>query len=230
MGMVRVVKILLFFVVGVVVSSSLSGPSFAADAATGKALFKAKGCVECHVTERGKMLPSTATIDDLIAAKGPELWYAGDKFKDGFLEAWLKRPAPIRPMEYYSSTEDNKNNHPVLDESSARDIAKYLTTLRSGKVKRGVITPKATIKGRVIFEKKLGCYGCHQMQKKDASIVGGLSGPTLVGAGDRLSGDWVYAYLNDQKFFQPLFIMPISKGLISDADMRTLSAHIGAMP
>ena len=227
MDMLRAVKVIIFFAV---VSYSLSGLSFAADSGIGKSLFKVKGCVECHITERGKMLPSTATIDDLIAAKGPELWYAGDKFKKGFLKGWLQSPTPIRPMEYYSSSVENRGDHPILSENEASDIAAYLMTLRSGKVKRGVIIPKATINGRVIFEKRLGCYGCHLMQKKDGSIVGGLSGPTLVGAGDRLSADWIYSYLNDQKFFQHLFIMPISKGLISDAKMHILAAHIAAMP
>lgn len=225
--MLRLLKIVFFFMV---VSYPLSGVSLATDAATGKALFKAKGCTECHITERAQTSPPAATIDDLIATKGPQLWYAGDKFKKGFMEAWLQGPVPIRPMEYYSSSIENRGDHIILNKNDARDVSAYLTTLRSGKVGRGVISPKATIKGRVIFEKKLGCYGCHQMRKKDGSIVGGLSGPTLVGAGDRLSGDWVYAYLNDQKFFQSVFIMPVSKGLISDVDMRVLSAHIAAMP
>ncbi|MCK4846291.1 MAG: cytochrome c [Deltaproteobacteria bacterium] len=198
--------------------------------AAGKELFKAKGCAECHVTKRSAMVKEGLTTDALRDAKGPPLWYAGDKFKGGFLEAWLVSPTVIRLMEYYSETEDNKNNHPVLTQSEASEVSRYLMSLRSGKVKQGVITPKATIKGRVIFEKNLGCYGCHQMRKKDGSIVGGFSGATLVGAGERLSGDWIYAYLNDQRYFQNVFIMPISKGLISDGEMRTLAAHIADMP
>ena len=60
--------------------------------AAGKDLFKAKGCAECHVTKRSAMVKEGLTTDALRDAKGPPLWYAGDKFKSGFLEAWLVSP------------------------------------------------------------------------------------------------------------------------------------------
>ena len=38
------------------------------------------------------------------------------------------------------------------------------------------------IQGKIAFEKKQGCYGCHPVTKA-GKVVGGLSGPSFVDAG-----------------------------------------------
>ena len=70
-----------------------SSPGWA-DAAAGKAAFEAKGCTACHYTEGPAR---EKTIDDQLAKKGPELWYAGSKFQKDWLAGWLADPKPIRP-------------------------------------------------------------------------------------------------------------------------------------
>ena len=45
-----------------------------ADPAAGEAAFKAGECTACHYTDGPA---KEKTIDDQLAKKGPELWYAG---------------------------------------------------------------------------------------------------------------------------------------------------------
>lgn len=203
---------------------ALSGASYAGSA-DGKKIFDAKKCGACHQTAGPA---AEKTIEDQLKKKGPELWYAGSKFQKGFLAKWLADPKPIRPMKYYSLTEKNKGDHPKLSGSDAAAVADYLMSLTSADVKTGLITAKRSAQGRILFEKKQGCYGCH-LVKKGANVVGGLTGPTLVGVSDRLNPDWLYAYFAKPKVFKPVKDMPVYVGILSDIEMKTLAAHVGSM-
>lgn len=208
----------------VLTSQSFAAPS-ALGGAGGEALFNSKKCNECHQVKapaKGK------TIQDAMSKKGPELWYAGSKFREGFLKEWLAHPKPIRPMAYYSLTERNKGDHPRLSSNDAASVAEYLMSLKTPEVKPGSAKAADSVKGRVIFEKKLGCYGCHQVGKGDYA-VGGLSGPTLIGAGKRLSPEWVYAYLLNPKYFGSVTGMPVFAGAIGNEEMKILAEYVSTL-
>ena len=194
--------------------------------ADGKGTFGAKKCGSCHQIKG----PATdKTIYDVWKKKGPELWYSGDKFQAGFLEGWLKDPKPIRAMKFYSLTEKNKGDHKKLSAKDAKEVAAYLMTLKSGKVKAGTVKiKKKNIKGKLLFTKKQSCFGCHTYKKKKKT-AGGLSGPDLSKAGARLNPDWVYAYLADPEVFKPIKDMPQYKGLLKDKDFKNLAGFIATM-
>lgn len=200
----------------------LSSQSFASG---GEALFNSKKCNECH---RIKAQARENTVQDAMSKKGPELWYAGSKFREGFLKEWLSDPKPIRPMAYYSLTEKNKGDHPALSKIEAASVAEYLMSLKTSEVKPGSATAADSVKGRVIFEKKLGCYGCHRVSKNDYA-VGGLSGPTLIGAGKRLNPEWVYAYLLNPKYFGSVMGMPVFAGVIGNEEMKVLAEYVSTL-
>ncbi|MDH4227635.1 MAG: cytochrome c [Deltaproteobacteria bacterium] len=188
--------------------------------ADGRGVFEAKGCASCHITKG----PDTAkTVEDLVKAKGPELWYSGSKYKEGFLEKWLAKPLPIRPMAYYSLEKKNPGNHPSLSAEDAKSVAVYLMTLKAPNVSRGTIKPENSRQGRAVFEKKFGCYGCHLLIK-EGSEIGGLSGPSLVGASKRYNPDWVFEYLKNPKRFKSVMTMPVSAG--TDAEFKALAAYL----
>ena len=65
------------------------------------------------------------------------------------------------------------------------------------------------------------CSGCHASEKG-----GGLSGPSLVGAGKRLNPDWIYAYLANVKAFKPVRDMPDFSAALSPKEMESLAAYI----
>lgn len=216
------VRLVLFSVVtgGMLVFSGQSN----AGVAEGKKVFESNNCNGCHQTDG----PSREkTIADQMAKKGPELWYVGSKLQKAFLEKWLKDPKPIRPMEYYSLTKKNAGNHPKLSGKDVADATDYLMSLKSADVKEGMIKPKASPQGRLIFEKKQGCYGCHE-NKKGGNVVGGVTGPSLVGAGERLQPDWIYAYFVKPQVFKPVKDMPVYVGVLSDSEMKMLAEYVSS--
>jgi mono/diheme cytochrome c family protein len=194
-----------------------------ADPAAGKKVFQAKKCQACHYTNGPAKEKSIA---DQLAKKGPELWYAGSKFQRAWLAKWLQRPTPIRPLKYNSLTEKNPGDHPKLAAGDAAAVTDFLMSLTSKEVEAGAIKPKKNPKGRLIFVKKMPCSGCHQFPGK--KFKGGRSGPSLVGAGERLNPDWIFAYLKKTKVFKPVRMMPTFAGILSEKDMILVAQYVAS--
>jgi cytochrome c553 len=214
-------KRLVIFFMGVALLAAVAAPG-RAQAAAGEQVFTDNKCNGCHYTQG----PATEkTIADQLAKKGPELWYAGSKFQKAWLEAWLQDPQPIRPLAYNSLTEENPDDHPKLAGGDAGAVTEFLMTLTSDKVQAGVIKPKRNPKGRLVFVKKMPCSGCHQFPSKK-KFKGGRSAPSLVGASKRLNPDWIYAYLKETRTFKPVRMMPVFAGILSDKDMKAVSAYV----
>lgn len=191
----------------------------------GKKAFEANKCSGCHQVQG----PATEkTIKDQLAKKGPELWYAGSKFKAPFLEKWLVNPQPIRPLVYNSVTEKNKADHPKLVQKDAADVASYLMSLTSAEVKPLGLQAVDNPKGRILFIKKQSCYGCHSVRVR-GKVAGGLSGPTFAGASERLNPDWIYAYLKNPKVFKPVKMMPVYSGILNENEMKELASYVGSL-
>jgi mono/diheme cytochrome c family protein len=202
----------------------LAAPPGRADPAAGQALFEAQECQACHYTDGPA---KEKTIEDQLAKKGPELWYAGSKFQQAWLDAWLQDPKPIRPLKYNTLAEENPGDHPKLAAEDAAAVTEFLMSLTSDVVEAGVIKPKNNPKGRLIFSKKMPCSGCHQFPSKKA-FTGGRSGPTLVGAGTRLNPDWIFAYLKHTQEFKPVRMMPVFDGILSEKDMKAVAAYVAS--
>ncbi|MDQ6982869.1 MAG: c-type cytochrome [Mariprofundus sp.] len=204
---------------GVAFLAMAASPAFAA----GDAVFKDKNCSSCHYTTGPAQEKSIA---DQLAKKGPELWYAGSKFKKTWLLAWLQDPKPIRPMKYNSITAKNGGDHPKLSAVDAAGVTDFLMGLTSADVEAGLITPKYKPKAKLIFNKKMPCLGCHKSPDKKGNVSGGLSGPSLVGASKRLNPDWIYAYLSKTTTFKPYRDMPDFASYLSESKMKLLAAYV----
>lgn len=181
-------------------------------------------CLSCHSIERPH---KRATIEEKLSEKGPTLWYAGSKYKDGFLAGWLQNPRPIRGMEYNSLTDKAEGGHLALNSTEAEEVSAYLMGLTSPDVVEAEIKPKSTVRGRFIFQKKFGCYGCHTI-RRGKKLMGGLTGPTLTGTANRLNPNWVYSYLKNPGAFTPVSPMPNYSGLLSEVKLKALSAYVAA--
>lgn len=197
-----------------------SGP-VRADPAAGAKVFQAKKCRDCHYTDGPA---KEKTIADQLAKKGPELWYAGSKFQKAWLGKWLQDPRPIRALKYNSLTEKNPGDHPKLPAADATAVTDFLMSLTAKQVKAGVIKPKANPKGRLVFTKSMPCSGCHQFPGQ--KFTGGLNGPSLAQAGDRLNPDWIFAYLMDTKTFKPVRQMPVFAGLLNEKDAQAVAEYV----
>lgn len=195
-----------------------------ADVAAGKKAFQTGKCNGCHYTEGPAR---EKTIADQLAKKGPELWYAGSKFKKEWLNKWLQNPAPIRPLAYNSLTEKNKGDHPKLAAGDAASVADFLMSLTSKDIEAGAVQAKKNPKGNQIFTQKMPCGGCHQYRDK-GRVLGGLNGPALTDAGSRLNPDWVLAYLKKPSVFKPVKAMPVFVGILNDGDMKSVAAHVAS--
>jgi cytochrome c2 len=195
-----------------------------ADPAAGEKLFADNKCNDCHYTQGPAREKS---IDDQLAKKGPELWYAGSKFQQPWLQAWLADPQPIRPLKFNTFDEDNPGDHPRLAAAEAGAMTDYLMTLTSADVKAGAAGKGKKIKGKLIFMKRMPCKGCHQYPKKK-EFLGGRSGPSLVGASARLNPDWIYAYMMQPEIFKPVKMMPVFAGILKENDVKNVVTFIGS--
>lgn len=196
-----------------------------AGGAEGRKVFEAQKCGSCHFTVGPAQ---EKTIKDQMAKKGPELWYAGSKFKPGFLALWLRAPKPIRPLQYNSLTKKNAGDHQRLAAREAGDVAAYLMSLTSAAVLPSGIQPGDNQRGKRVFITRFACYGCHEVTTKGA-VVGGLSGPSLVAASERLNVDWVYAYLMNPKVFKPVKDMPNYVGIMDELLMADLASYVAGL-
>jgi len=74
------------------IALAVTGNAYAADGT----FDLAKDCSSCHALAK----PADASFERMRTRKGPDLWYAGDKFNADWLTAWLQDPKPIRPAGY----------------------------------------------------------------------------------------------------------------------------------
>ena len=201
-------RLLLITAVGAALVLATAAPGWA-DGAAGKVVFTAKGCNACHYTDGPA---KEKTIDDQLAKKGPELWYAGSKFQKAWLGAWLQDPKPVRLLKYGTLDEKNPGDHPKLTGADAANMTDFLMSLTSDAVKAGVVKPKKNLKGKLIFIKKMPCSGCHQYTARK-----------------RLNPDWIYAYLKTPSVFKPVKAMPTFAGILKDKDTKNVATHVANM-
>jgi len=188
-------------------------------------------CASCHALTK----PANPSVDRLWSRKGPDLWYAGDKFNRDWLVAWLQKPTAIRPggVMWFTHAKPGEphdtlntgavEKHPVVDAATAERLADALLQLKSdGLVPDGAFKPEAVnmTMGKMAFGKLRGCVACHQ----DQPGQGGVSAPQLYDAGQRLRPDYVLAYTKDPQQFDRYVWMP--KLTLSEPDLQRLTGYV----
>lgn len=212
---------------GMLSSSALAG------VAEGKQAFEAKACTRCHqMTGPSDPLP----VAQRSTIKGPPLWFAGSKFKEDWLLAWLENPVPVRRVKY-GTLEKGGNDHAALSATEAADVGAYLMSLIDeemsvGEVEEGPLSRRVAFKAEKLFTKKQVCFGCHEYPSSRGNI-GGFTGPSLASAGQRLTGDWVYFMLQDNMRFYPNGRMPVygdeAFEAYTDDELRLLAQYIAGL-
>ena len=202
----------------------------AAVGAQGASSELAAQCGSCHALTR----PADTSVEHLWNRKGPDLWYAGDKFNREWLVDWLQKPTTIRPggVMWFKHAKPGDprdtldtvsiEKHPAVDAPTAASLADALLELKSGLVPEGAFKPEAVnmTMGKMAFGKLRGCVACHQDQQGQ----GGLSGPQLYDAGQRLRPDYVLTYTKDPQQFDPHVWMPTLT--LSEPDLQRLTGYI----
>jgi mono/diheme cytochrome c family protein len=191
-------------------------------AASGEDVFKSNECGTCH----GMTGSPAKSFAEQQEKKGPDLWYAGSKYQEQWLEGYLQEPTKIRPLAFGSITEENTLKHPALSADDAISVTAYLASQQSAAVTKGSVKAvKKNIKGKILFKTKQACYGCHRVPEKGGKESGGYSGPGFVGVGQRLQGDWIYSFLTDPSVFIGGGRMPHYKHLKAN-EIKAISEHM----
>jgi cytochrome c2 len=183
-------------------------------------------CRACHSLTG----PSPTSLQELWDRKGPDLFYAGHKYKAQWMEAWLQKPARIRPagMFYVDHAKPGPKNdeidastltpHPALSAVDAKAVA---AALMQRKAKAELIKPGSYIPGTIsrssgemLFDKFKGCLACHQIEPD----YGGLSGPEVYTVAQRLQEDYLVSFLHDPHAWDPKIFMPNKH--LNDTDVQ----------
>lgn len=193
-----------------VASLGLSAPSSAADSQS--------LCGACHqltkpdITARG--------IAERLERKAPPLWYAGDKYREGWLARWLQAPVTISPVGHFPNAAirstpegdvpdpDKLHRHEALSADDAETVAAELMALKPNAELIAAVNyaPASLVlrMGTLDFRKFKGCHACHQ----DAAGEGGFSGPELYTAWERLEPAFIASFVTDPKAWDGNTIMP----------------------
>lgn len=171
-------------------------------------------CAACHSFQAsGQVDP-----EELARSQGPTLAYAGNKFQASWLEKWLVSPSRIRPAgylcyRYVVSTADGDRVdeaalpvHPTVSPAEAKTLASYLISLKKEPNAYPVSETTSTVRAQLHFEKILGCGSCHQVRQGQ----GGISGPELYTAYERLERGWGTAFMAEPNYWNTIPMPRIS--------------------
>jgi len=173
-------------------------------------------CASCHNLTG----PAPRTLAELRSRKGPDMFYAGDKYRRKWLESWLQHPVRIRPagMFYRQHIKQGEKRdivdsstlkpHVALNKTDAEAVALSLAKLKVNSTLANREKPD-TVKqperqGEMLFKNRYGCISCHQIKP----AYGGLSGPELYTAGTRLQPGFMRSYIKSPQAWDPKIWMP----------------------
>jgi mono/diheme cytochrome c family protein len=189
-------------------------------------------CSSCHNLTG----PAAQTLKDAFAKKGPDLFYAGNKYRQDWLVSWLQKPARVRPAGMYygdhikpgaKSDEIDPStltSHVVLSKPNATAVAAELMKfqphndlLAKEKIESSTISKQM---GEMAFDKFLGCIACHLIDPE----FGGYSGPELYTAAQRLQPEFIASFIRSPQAWEPKSWMPNKH--LSDGNIQKMVNYL----
>jgi sulfur oxidation c-type cytochrome SoxX len=168
---------------------------------SGRRQLADRGCAACH------------TIPGIVQAVpfGPSLDAVGTKLRDDDLAAWIADPHAVRA--------DARMPRFPLSKAETEQLTAFLATQRVTLPPRGdPVNEGDPDAGRSLFG-TTRCTTCHQFKGK-----GGTVGPALDRIGERLSPEWLMAWLANPQSLSPSTLMP-QFGL-TDQQVLDLAAYL----
>ncbi len=205
-------------------------PSYSAEAPEGGMDLLKNKCTECHDIKG----PAAATLGDFLSRKGPDLFYAGVKYRKEWITEWLTHPKRIRPAGFRYSHNiksvpgdddmvdyDALKPHMALSSDEAKLAADTLMSFKANEhlIKKNALTdaPADAFMGEMNFDKFSGCLACHEIEPE----YGGVTGPEVYTISRRLNPDFIYSYLKSPQSFNPKTFMPDKE--LSENFLQTLT-------
>ncbi|MCJ8327552.1 MAG: hypothetical protein MJK08_10685 [Campylobacterales bacterium] len=177
--------------------------------------FIKNDCATCHSFKEVK-----SDFTERIKRKASPLYYAGNKYKEEWLVLWLQNPTRIRPGGAFPPNHtivtdegdiiDDKtlDKHVSLSLPQAKEVASYLMGLKTKQelIDKIDYSPKKISKssGKLNFVKFQACQSCH----KDSRDEGGVSGPELYTAWNRLQEKYIVSYITEPELWDEHTMMP----------------------
>lgn len=210
----------------------LAAALFGSGAASAAGEMLHKECTACHNLTG----PVAQTLNEAITRKGPDLSYAGNKYRQEWLESWLQKPYRIRPAGMFYG--DHIKPGPDGDEVDSSTLADHVSLAKPDAVAvaaelmklkphddliaREKIEPGSIIKqmGEMNFDKFWGCMACHRIE----ADYGGLSGPEMYTAGQRLQPGFIASFTRNPQAWEPKTWMP-NKG-VSEGGIQKMVQYI----
>jgi len=150
---------------------------------------------------------------------GPDLFFAGNKFQKDWLIGFLQAPEVIRKAGpsadpgFLKGQPEYQPPHPSVKKEDALSLADFLMSLKLDNLEPVAVNPEPLskvekVKTKILFERDHSCIACHESVNLVGNPRGGISGPSLLTAGNRLQASWVYLWLKQPETFQPKSRMP----------------------
>jgi len=191
-----------------------------------------KECASCH----NMTGPTAQTLKDAFGKKGPDLFYAGNKYRQEWLVSWLQKPESIRPTGVYYGNHIKPGpkgdeidtatltNHIALSKGDATAVAAELMKMKphDDLIAKEKIEPNLISKqmGEMTFNKFLGCMACHLIEPE----YGGFSGPELYTAAKRLQPQYMASFIRSPQAWEPKSWMPNKH--LSDVNIQKVVRYL----
>ncbi len=188
----------------------------------GRSMLARYGCVNCHTITR----PDGSKITE--TEHPPSLEHVAEKSSREWIFSWLKAP-----QAYAASTTmpDYK-----LTDADASDISAYLvsTSKPSQASAQPALLLASASSGGLKADPSAGgslygesyCSSCHAVQNAAGNLVGGNLGPELTRIGNKVKPEWLQAWLQDPRTYDPTTPMPHYR--FTPQQVATLSGYLMA--
>jgi cytochrome c2 len=189
----------------------------------GRKLVEQLGCWSCHKMKGLEDLPRV----------GPNLSRVASKTTREWAERWLVNPRAFRnntkmPRFFYLENFEGDSGHRLTD-TMIVGVTTYLFE-KSGKASWPAAGAGDATRGRQLFE-NVGCQGCHVSEVgAERHVMDGWRqhGPNLIGLSQKVTPEWLGAWLKNPKGYNPETRMPNLR--LSDGEIADLVAYLMSRP
>lgn len=140
--------------------------------------------------------------------EGPDLMWAGQKYRRDWLVGWLRGEEPSPYAGPYRWDEEGAAApHPELGAEDAEAVADWLAQVRDPeRVEEGAFDPSSLteldVEMGARWFRDYSCIGCHPVMEEGRPVGGPIS-THFFDAGRRYDPDWVYAFNRKPPAFTP---------------------------
>jgi len=177
-----------------------------------------KNCQICH-----------AETTNLLRPIAPNIGHEGSKLKREWLVQFLRQPERLRPIGFMPFSKARMPNFYFTDDE-VDALVDYLMTLKDEGIQADVLMgwdpsdPAVIEEGQFLFEEEYACDGCH---KRSPDGEGGVVGPELSYAVERIRPEWMFYWIKNPQAIRPDTPMPNFR--MPDDQIRAILSYLSSL-